>query len=400
MTSTERTFPKAFRVLAAACAIFALAVVVPAAAQTTPPTEEDVDEAKAAYEAKVAELQDVRAQLTEVQMRLNEAVFEVDRQEGLLEQVEAELLVVHKRIDHARRRYQRIRQRLNDRAAEAFISGPGTNLEFFLGATSLADLSDRIEYVEAVAESDAALAQEVENLRNQLAADEAELERLEEQREAQLAEAQKQQEAVEADLALVQQLYAEIETLTAEALSFFEDQKKEYKKHQRELAAMQQGGGHAYVPMPAEWEGTLEVCPVDQPRGFGDGFGAPRYVGGYHPHRGVDIVAPEGTYVRATFAGTAVDATNSLGGIAVQVYGAYGYTYNAHLLSIEKLGHVEAGDIIGRVSSTGLAGGSTPHNHFEFHPGVMPSSWPESYYGYSVIGDAINPYPLLVDACG
>ena len=40
------------------------------------------------------------------------------------------------------------------------------------------------------------------------------------------------------------------------------------------------------------------------------------------------------------------------------------------------------------------------HDHFEFHPNVMPSSWPVSSYGYSIIEDAVNPYPLLVAACG
>jgi murein DD-endopeptidase MepM/ murein hydrolase activator NlpD len=139
---------------------------------------------------------------------------------------------------------------------------------------------------------------------------------------------------------------------------------------------------------------------VDQPRAFGDGFGAPRYVGGFHPHRGVDIVAPEGTPVRATFDGFATDATNALGGTAVKVAGTYGTTYNAHLGSIVKLGSVHAGDVIGTVSSTGIAGGTTPHDHFEFWPNVVPSDWIVSYYGYAVIDGAINPYPLLVDACG
>ncbi len=55
--------------------------------------------------------------------------------------------------------------------------------------------------------------------------------------------------------------------------------------------------------------------------------------------------------------------------------------------------------MIGYVGDTGDAVG-TPHDHFEFHPNVMPSSWPTSAYGYSIIEDAVNPYPLLVAACG
>jgi murein DD-endopeptidase MepM/ murein hydrolase activator NlpD len=117
-------------------------------------------------------------------------------------------------------------------------------------------------------------------------------------------------------------------------------------------------------------------------------------------HRGIDIVAPLGTPIRATFDGVASDATNIYGGKAVYVQGQYGSTYNAHMTSIAQLGPVQAGDVIGYVGSDGLAGGEVNHNHFEFRPSVMPSNWPASYYGYSIIEDAINPYPLLVAACG
>jgi hypothetical protein len=30
----------------------------------------------------------------------------------------------------------------------------------------------------------------------------------------------------------------------------------------------------------------------------------------------------------------------------------------------------------------------------------VPPNWPVSFYGYRVIGTALNPYPLLVAACG
>jgi murein DD-endopeptidase MepM/ murein hydrolase activator NlpD len=85
----------------------------------------------------------------------------------------------------------------------------------------------------------------------------------------------------------------------------------------------------------------------------------------------------------------------------VYVTGATGYVYNAHLsgFSANSNGSVRAGEVIGYVGSTGDASGGVPHDHFEYHPNVIPSNWPASSYGYSVIDDAINPYPLLVDAC-
>jgi murein DD-endopeptidase MepM/ murein hydrolase activator NlpD len=84
----------------------------------------------------------------------------------------------------------------------------------------------------------------------------------------------------------------------------------------------------------------------------------------------------------------------------VFVSGRYGTVYNAHLsaYSANSNGPVHAGDVIGYVGDTGDATGIF-HDHFEFHPYSMPSSWPVSAYGYSIIEDAVNPYPLLTHAC-
>ncbi len=92
---------------------------------------------------------------------------------------------------------------------------------------------------------------------------------------------------------------------------------------------------------------------------------------------------------------------NTLGGLAVYVTGATGEVYNAHLVgySANSKGPVQAGDIIGYVGWTGDAYGGVHHDHFEYHPNVIPSNWTVSAYGYSVIDNSINPYPLLVEAC-
>ena len=47
---------------------------------------------------------------------------------------------------------------LEARAREAYIVGPGSGLEFLLGATSIADLSARVEYMNALSEEDLDLA--------------------------------------------------------------------------------------------------------------------------------------------------------------------------------------------------------------------------------------------------
>jgi murein DD-endopeptidase MepM/ murein hydrolase activator NlpD len=87
--------------------------------------------------------------------------------------------------------------------------------------------------------------------------------------------------------------------------------------------------------------GALKVCPVGQPRAFGDDFGAPRHGGGYHPHAGNDVFAPTGTPICAPFDGYASSSNNALGGLAVIVRGAEGRAYNAHLSAFGKLGTSE-----------------------------------------------------------
>jgi murein DD-endopeptidase MepM/ murein hydrolase activator NlpD len=333
--------------------------------------------------------------------RLAEQAFEVDRLQGELEKTKAELLQTQQEIEAAQLRYDRIRGRLNRRAAEVYIAGPGSSLEFLLGATSIADLSDRVEFVGAIAESDAELAREVENLGNQLEADKVELEELKAKQAADVAEARRIEAQIQADLKLKQQLQQAIDARFAAAQDTYAETASAKKKYDEWVASLPPPpvGNVPNIPLPEEWRGLFERCPVAGPNAFGDGFGAPRYVGGFHLHKGVDIVAAEGTPIVATFDGVAYDSTNSLGGIAVYVQGRFGRTYNAHMSSIAKLGPVQAGDVIGYVSSTGLAGGSTPHDHFEFRPNVIPSGWPVSAYGYSVIEDAINPYPLLLEVC-
>jgi murein DD-endopeptidase MepM/ murein hydrolase activator NlpD len=131
-------------------------------------------------------------------------------------------------------------------------------------------------------------------------------------------------------------------------------------------------------PNASSSAGTIfDICPVDQPRAYTNDFGAPR--SGGRTHQGNDIFAPHGTPIRAPFPGTASGASNGLGGMAVKVYGEQGYVYNAHLSRIGTLGKVSAGTIIGYVGATGNARGTSPHNHFEWHPGNSSAVSPYSY---------------------
>ena len=218
----------------------------------------------------------------------------------------------------------------------------------------------------------------------------ASLKDLEAEREAAVADLKDRQDQLFARLFEQLQLTNDIQKKVDRAKQLVADLSKKY---QQELAAL---AGNANPPAGAI-SGILFHCPVDQPRVVWDGFGAPRYSGGYHPHAGNDIIAPQGTPIRAPFDGTAKSSYNTLGGNSEYVYGSQGYVYNAHLsrYSSNSNGPVKAGDIIGYVGETGDT--DTPHDHFEWHPSVIPSSWPTSPYGYRVVARRLRVEPAEAD---
>jgi murein DD-endopeptidase MepM/ murein hydrolase activator NlpD len=116
-----------------------------------------------------------------------------------------------------------------------------------------------------------------------------------------------------------------------------------------------------------------------------------------HRHEAIDILEPRGTPVHAVVSGTIRKLFFSKpGGNTIYQFdemGVYCYYY-AHLdgyaTGLQEGMHVERGDIIGFVGSTGNADPSTPHLHFAiFELGPEMRWWK---------GKAVNPYPGLVAA--
>jgi peptidoglycan hydrolase CwlO-like protein len=349
--------------------------------------KQSLDEAKARLAELKRQIGAQQAVLDRLSAEAAAIAMQIDEHQAIYEQVTAQLQQTQVELEAAKRRFETVLGRLNGRLREAFMQGPGSPVEFLLGATSLADLSDRLEFVDALAQSDSDLADRVQNLKNELSAQARNQERLR-ARQADILRALEGERAnLQDQFAQQKQIYDDIQSKRAEAEKLVERLGRAYRDFLASLSGVSNG--------------VFKVCPVDQPRAVYDGFGAPRYSGGYHPHAGNDVVAPMGTAIRAPFAGTARSSYNTLGGSAVYVYGALGYVYNAHLSSYSSNsnGPVAAGDVIGYVGDSGDALGGVPHDHFEWHPNVIPSNWPRSPYGYTVIGGALNPYPLLSQVC-
>ena len=386
MAENHSGSPVVFRHALAVVAALALLTSAAQVALAEPSTKQKLDDAKAEFEQLKGEIE---SQQRVVSTLLLEAQRIAERKEaayGEWQQITAELQDTRAALTDAQVQYQGLRDDLEQRARDAYISGPASGLEFLLGASSIADLSARMEYVNALSQEDADLATKVQNVRNTLAARKDEQRQLQERAARALQKVQAAEAALKAKLAEQQ---AALDDLNSKMARAEELVKKLEKQYQQELAALTGLDFHAGA--------ILKVCPVGQPHAVYDGFGAPRFAGGYHPHAGNDILAPQGTPIYATFDGFAQAGYNILGGNSVDVYGDLGYTYNAHLVEPGFTGNVSAGDVIGYVGATGDT--STPHDHFEWHPNVIPSNWPSSPYGYSVIGDAVNPFPLLSAVC-
>lgn len=131
------------------------------------------------------------------------------------------------------------------------------------------------------------------------------------------------------------------------------------------------------------------LCPVAGPVSFTDTWGAPR--SGGRTHKGVDMFAARGTPVVAPVSGSVEFRPVTLGGLAFHLWGDDGnYYYGAHLDSYGPVsGQVDAGTVVGYVGDTGNARGTSPHLHFEIHPGRTQGAPPA----------AENPTPTVSIAC-
>jgi murein DD-endopeptidase MepM/ murein hydrolase activator NlpD len=278
-----------------------------------------------------------------------------------LDATKYQVLRTRDRIRGLEQRVERIQARLTRRAVIAFTNGPASTIDLLLSSGSFTDFSDRVEFLEQVAQEDVDLVLEQDVAQEELRRDRADLLVLE-------AQQTKDAARLAAARAKIDDAFERVNDRVAELTAKYRD----------ELAAAKELTIIGQTPNP---NGALQVCPVAGPNSFIDSFGAPR-VG--HTHQGIDLISPFGTPIVAAHPGTVSHSSSSLGGIQAYVHGSQGYSFYAHLSSYSSAsGSVAAGTVIGYVGSTGDAG-STNHLHFEWHPGG---------------GAAVDPYQMLLAVC-
>ena len=300
---------------------------------------------------------------------------------------------VRQEIREARERLLGIQGRLDDRARLAYQTGGVLSLELLLGSNSLSDFSSRLEIVDRATDSDRELIERVEALDAELRNRTVQLRQLEVQRlgkDRYLLERQQtlhRQMATEARL--IDQQKSDVKKMEALAKKLGTEWRRQVEEA-RQRAIQSTTRSALLTPPPKKKpkgpqlskKTLFQICPVDPPRHYTSSFGDPR--SGGRSHQGNDIMAPYGTPIRAPFPGVATTSNSYLGGLGVYVHGEKGFVFNAHLSRFGKLGRVKAGDIIGYVGNTGNARYTSPHNHFEWHPGN---------------GAAVDPYHYLNEVC-
>ncbi len=358
----------------------------------TADTKKELAAAKAKLKALEKRMKVSQQRLTQLRAAGDAIAGQMHTAYESIEALQARERRVRQDIREVRERLLGIQGRLDARARTAYQTGGVFSLELLLSSSSLSDLSSRLEIVDRATDSDRALIERVEGLDAQLRTRQAELNRLEVQRLGQnrhLIERQRtlqRQLSTEVDLINQQKTDAKKIATLAKKLGK-EWQRQVEEAHQR---AIQSATRQAILkPTPKKPSGpvlskntVLQICPVDPPNHYTSSFGDPR--SGGRSHQGNDIMAPYGTPVRAPFPGVATTSSSYLGGLGVYVKGSKGFVFNAHLSRFGKLGNVKAGDIIGYVGNTGNARYTSPHNHFEWHPGG---------------GSAVDPYPYLNEVC-
>ncbi|HYH28728.1 MAG TPA: peptidoglycan DD-metalloendopeptidase family protein [Actinomycetota bacterium] len=323
----------------------------------------------------VAQQRALQNEVTSLTTQIAQAYAQKQVIQGHIQETNGEVTETEQEVDVLQRR-------LNDRARDAYIRGPADVVEVVLEADSLVDLSDRVAFIDVLNQADAALATGVDRERQHLEEFKADLVGLRKEQQRLLKKLRRQTRRLQNRQRALAGVKESIEAEKVKAKKVVEELEIKWQRELLARIAKQTGGT---VPPNIDGKpGPFYACPVDAPRSYINDFGYPR--SGGRTHQGNDIFAPRGTPIRAPFDGRAEEGSNGLGGLSVHVYGAQGYVYNAHLSRYAGVsGHVNAGDIIGYVGDTGNARGTSPHDHFEWHPGG---------------GSAITPYHYLNEVCG
>jgi murein DD-endopeptidase MepM/ murein hydrolase activator NlpD len=305
------------------------------------------------------------ARLGEVRRDAAAATERYDEANSALIRTQEEITATQRALVDAGKRIEGLQEQLNERARAAYQLGSTSTWDVLLEAQDLSEFSDRLVYLDRIAQDDADLATRVAVVSEELRRLETNLSRLEEEQRVITEKAEREKNVVYDKLAEAQEIVEEYEF--------------ELKQEMAAAIGPAVSGGSGSIATVAGQ--ALQACPAPG-TSFGDTFGAPR--SGGRTHAGVDMMGSYGQPIYAALPGTVSHSSSSLGGNQAYVHSAGGtYTFYAHLQGYsDASGSVAAGTLIGYIGDTGNATG-TPHLHFEYHPN----------------GVLVNPTPFVAAVC-
>lgn len=322
----------------------------------------DSSQAYAAYQERQAAFENAALAWERTLQEIEAIRYERDRLAGV--------------VDRRAREIEGIELRLQELAVELYMQG-GSGSELVLFADSVDELITGSEFLAA------ATRQESGSLDDMLAA-RADLERF----RADLADLDAELRVVEAEQASISQ---ELGTLAEEAEAAYSQLSgrcRELTADRNAEIAAQRAREQARRQGASGGVGSIEGfrCPIPG-ASFIDSWGFPR--SGGRTHKGVDMFQRREAPVVAVTSGQVSLGNGGLGGKTIWLTGDDGYAYYyAHLngFNVSSGQRVSAGDVVGFNGNSGNAVGTSPHVHFQIHPGGRGAR-------------AVNPYPTVAAAC-
>lgn len=313
-------------------------------------------------------LKELQAQKDALQADLNAAQAEIEELLTKQDNLERRISDAGERIEVLRDRETKLRSQVVARAQELYMDGNSELLEALFGGSDISELMTRTEVLSQ-------LSLDNSSVFVNLSRSQAELAQLE--------------ETLAADEKALSEAQAEIANRNEALQSKFQSVAAEYERLRAALLARAPdpapvAATTASAPAPQRPSGGM-ACPVGGATSFIDSWGAPR--SGGRSHQGVDMMGAYGTPLVAITSGTiTLSSYGDSAGYWQILSGDDGnqYWYLHNERNIVNGGRVSAGQQIATMGNSGNAAGTSPHVHFEYHPGG---------------GAAVNPYPLVASLC-